>query len=662
MKTRKDSFWGIHCDFHARPWMGTIGRRLKEEDIRKICRELKPDFWQIDCKGHFGWASYPSKIGNAMPMSGDPLATWRKITREEGVALYIHYSGLWDNKYCLEHPEEAVLYADGTHSDSIAFPMGHYDDDILIPQISELVEKYEIDGVWIDGECWASEVDYHEQTLKAFEKETGICLNGEKPTPGHPYYHDYFNFNRELFRRHVAYYVEVLHKKYPKLQITSNYLFSVKMPEKVSIDVDFISGDTTPFDSLNATRYAARYLPQQNKPWDVMGMAQRYSGEEKIDLLPVHPIQLMQQAAATISLGGAFQFGLSQYFDGAPRMRAIMSFLPVAKFLQEREKFCFKGKIIPQAAMFVSTHDHYLDEHRLFTRGSDGAAGKRGLTALLCNAGQSFEIISEHNLAHRASEFSMIAVPETLHELNKETIKLLLEYAENGGSLLLVGNNTCKLFEAQGAPFKVCELDDDVPAERFLAQRNDAKDQRFLTIDGNNVGAVLYPMQLIGDENCEVIAHTYYDEREKHSPFAIISNYGKGKIAAVSADLGKAYDKATQYLHRDIIKLICEKLYTPFTRIEECCGFVDLVCLKKNDRIMLQLMNGNGNHNNIICDTEDFIPPVLDVKISIAISKPPKEIILQPQGEKLDYTIKDGRVYLTVKRIDMHNIVEIIEE
>ena len=63
MKTRRESFFGIHCDFHAKPSKcDTIGATLREEDIREICRTLKPDFIQIDCKGHPGWASYPTKI------------------------------------------------------------------------------------------------------------------------------------------------------------------------------------------------------------------------------------------------------------------------------------------------------------------------------------------------------------------------------------------------------------------------------------------------------------------------------------------------------------------------------------------------------------------------------------------------------------------------
>ena len=66
IKRRKDSFFGLHYDFHANPTKCknvTLGENLNEEDIKKICREVKPDFIQIDCKGHPGFASYPSKHG-----------------------------------------------------------------------------------------------------------------------------------------------------------------------------------------------------------------------------------------------------------------------------------------------------------------------------------------------------------------------------------------------------------------------------------------------------------------------------------------------------------------------------------------------------------------------------------------------------------------------
>jgi len=150
MKKRKDSFWGLHFDYHASPKDGLQGATLKEEDIRAICRDLKPDFIQIDCKGHPGWASYPSKVGNAMPeFAQDTLALWRRVTREEDVALYMHYSGVYDRKYCAEHPEENVMWADGSLAEGATRLDGKYVEDLMIPQLLELAGDYGVDGVWV---------------------------------------------------------------------------------------------------------------------------------------------------------------------------------------------------------------------------------------------------------------------------------------------------------------------------------------------------------------------------------------------------------------------------------------------------------------------------------------------------------------------------------
>ena len=206
MKKRSDSFFGLHFDFHAQPTDNkVIGSTLREEDIREICRLIKPDFIQIDCKGHPGWASYPSNIGNAMPeFEGDPLELWRRVTKEENVALYLHYSGVYDIKYCNEHPEETVMAADGTLIRGTTRTDGKYVDEILIPQLSEIIEKYGVDGFWIDGDCWKPQPDFRPESIATFEKETGIELNGAIPaTPNDPYYEEYREYHRELFRKYL---------------------------------------------------------------------------------------------------------------------------------------------------------------------------------------------------------------------------------------------------------------------------------------------------------------------------------------------------------------------------------------------------------------------------------------------------------------------------
>ena len=94
-------------------------------------------------------------------------------------------------------------------------------------QIKELAGVYGVDGIWIDGDCWVSEVDYNPDTIAAFEKETGIDLCGKAPiSREEKYYDEYLEFNRELFGRYVRHYTEEVHAEYPDFQIATNWGFT----------------------------------------------------------------------------------------------------------------------------------------------------------------------------------------------------------------------------------------------------------------------------------------------------------------------------------------------------------------------------------------------------------------------------------------------------
>ena len=85
---RADSFLGVHFDFHAGPDCTEIGKHTTREMIENIINLVGPDYLQIDCKGHRGLSSYPTKVGNPAPgFVGDPLRLWRQVTAERGVSL-----------------------------------------------------------------------------------------------------------------------------------------------------------------------------------------------------------------------------------------------------------------------------------------------------------------------------------------------------------------------------------------------------------------------------------------------------------------------------------------------------------------------------------------------------------------------------------------------
>lgn len=663
MKRRKDSFFGLHFDFHARPGeCPTMGQSLREEDIREICRTIRPDFIQIDCKGHPGWCSYPTALGNAMPdFSTDTLALWRRVTREENVALYMHYSGIYDEKYCTEHPEEGAMLADGSYEPSRTYLGGHYVDELLIPQLSELAEKWGVDGVWIDGDCWSALPDFRPASLQAFEKDTGISLEGRLPaTREDPYFHEYREYFRERYRQYLRHYVDTLHSRHPDFQIASNWAFTDHMPERVSANVDFLSGDLNPTNSVASARYAARAIVQQSMTWDLMSW--NFRNKTAVGQVTKHPTQILQEAASVISLGGGFQPYIAQHLDGSPDMEAVRPLSVLSDFIRKREAWCHHGRPIHQAALLVSTYDRGRESKRLYSR--NGWERAMGLTSLLCDVGQSLEIVFEDTLKETAEQYGMIVVPELFEGLERSTVDRLLRYASEGGSLLLVGRRTCTLFSENGAPFgahPLAELVSEQKKETDNGHEEQAQDNtrisyRF-TLDGTRIGALISPCAI---EAPSIEATASLISPESATVCAVVP-YGKGQIAAIGFDVGSQYLCAEQYLHRTLMRTVCDRLYTPTVKIGSVIGRLEIVLLEKDGRIMLQLINANGSHRDLQTLTDDVLPPVVDARLSISMQNKPRALILQPEGRPLDFDYRDGRVYFSVDRVDIHSVVEVIE-
>jgi len=133
---RKDSFFGLHFDLHPQATDTALGRDVTEEMIERVLTRAKPDYVQYDCKGHAGYLGYRSRVGTPSPgIVKDSLELWRRVTARNGVALYIHFSGLWDSLAIKQHPEWACARADGTLDPNATSTFGAYVDELMIPEL-----------------------------------------------------------------------------------------------------------------------------------------------------------------------------------------------------------------------------------------------------------------------------------------------------------------------------------------------------------------------------------------------------------------------------------------------------------------------------------------------------------------------------------------------
>ena len=668
-KRRSDCFWGMHSDFHAHPNYGAVvGATLKEEDIRAICEKAKPDFIQIDCKGHPGYASYPTAMGNGMPMAFDTLQMWRRVTKEYGILLYMHVSGVQDAKYCADHPDDTAIMSDGRTSQSVRVDKnGKYLDELFIPQMCEVAERYDVDGLWIDGDCWSVTCDYRPESLKRFETKTGISLDGLVPAKkGDPYFDELLDFTREEYREYMQYYVDKLHEKFPNLEICVNWAFSDHMPEPICANIDFLSGDLDPSKGVYSSRYAGRMLAMQDKPWDLMSWGFRFNVFGALLTPPKHPVQLMQEAAAVIALGGAYQNNLLQFVDGSPDIDRILMDVPLGEFVRERRPYCHGGKIIDQAVMLVPSYDRYKEMSNPFTR--EGREKFFGLTALLCDSGESLSIVNENILKDNINKYPLIILPELYIGMEAETIELLRSYVLNGGSLLVVGTKTAKILADAGFPYNTEEyieypyLPGWVNGSTGYIKRHfpSGKTPSFISVDhGADYGITIGAFS-IEAENATVIATLHSSLQNKNgSPVAVVMPFGKGKLGVIGANLGTQYNDAAQYQHRELIRKMTAMLYDPIAKVESAEGIAEIVCLSVDGKFMLQVLNAGGSHRDVHTSTENYIPPLCNTVISIRGDINVDEVILQPENVKLDTYKKGSRTCFKIPRVDIHSIANI---
>ena len=640
-KRREDSFLGVHFDFHAGADCTNIGERVTHEMIGRIIALVKPDYLQCDCKGHPGISSYPTRVGHAAPgFVRDALRIWRDVTAEHGVALYMHYSGVWDSAAVQHHPSWACVNELGKRDKNQTSVFGPYVDKLLIPQLQELCDDYGVDGAWVDGECWATLPDYGRQTARLFRDQTGLA---ELPkSAADPHYFTLLEFCREGFRQYLRHYVDALHRHHPGFQIASNWAFSSMMPEPVSANVDFLSGDYPMQDSVNAARLEARCLAKQGKPWDLMAWAFSSRWEDHCRSTKSVP-QLQQEAAVVLALGGGFQAYIQQERDASIREWTLTLMAEVADFCRARQPFCHRAETVPQIGLLYSTAAYYRKAQKLFAPSAGELVPMTGILHALLDNQQAVDIVMEHHLAGQMHDYPLLIVPEWGY-LAPGFMEELRAYVRQGGTLLLIGPQSTALFSE--------ELD-------ITLQGEASKSMKWLEHNGWLAGTHGgYQAATLG---ARASAYGRLYERDDlagpASPAAAITPYGAGRIAAVFMELGERYRTARTSVVRDFLGALVAELFPhPLVSVTGS-HFVDVVVTRNHGKLTVNLLNTAGPHHDPSVYVYDEVPPLGPLTIRLRLPEAPTAITRYPAGEALSIHYANGIAEVTLPRLEIHDVL-----
>lgn len=641
---RADSFWGLHFDHHSALEETHLGKTLTEGMIDSLLKIARPDYLQVDCKGHPGVSSYPTLVGQqAAGYDKDPLALIRKVTEAHNVGLYVHYSGVKDNNYVRLHPEEARLKPDGKSDGVNTSLWGPYVDKLLIPQMIELNDKYHVDGAWIDGECWSLQPDYQPTAEAEFTKKTGITSIPKSPND--PDFKAYLEFNRQKFINYLDHYVNILHTHNPGFQICSNWAYSAMMPEPVTVGLDFISGDLSPFNSVNKAVWNSRCLARQGKPWDLMSWNKTWNWNLKNTLEnPKSAVQLCQEGAEVIAMGGGYEVYFKQNADLSIQPNSFDVIKEVADFIIPRKKFCFKAVPVPQIALLYSTAGWKSKTNSIYRDADQEEI--QGILYALVDGQNVVDVLMTHQLNKSIDQYKVVVVPEW--ETIEPGVKVMLkDYLQKGGNLLVIGAKATRQF-------------DDLSGVREKSEPTISSDYIGYDHRMEQFNSEYRQVELSDKARLYATMYSETDFRFPAGPAATITNYGKGKIACVFTDMGNSYKLGTSPVTREFLSGLLKELFpSPLVTIKGSHR-VHIIPAIKNGSLMINLINTLGDHSNLNYAGFDEIPPLRNLEVSVRLEHKPQSVILQPDGIKLKVDYSNGKAVIIVPEIKIHNIIEIL--
>ena len=639
-----DVFFGLHYDLHAGAQDTELGAALTPEHLRAELEKVRPDWVQCDCKGHPGYTSWPTAVGSASPgIVRDALRIHRDVTREMSIPLVMHYSGVWDNRAIELHPEWAAIGPNGAVAGKEGFVTGatcnlsRYTEELMIPQMLELVEKYDIDGFWVDGENWATRACYCERCTTAFTAETGITAI--PASPEQPHWAEWAAFHRRLFTAHVRQYTDAVHARKPSCTICSNWMYTLAHPEEIDAPVDYLSGDFTWVWGLNDAELEGRFIGGRGLSWDLMDWGFT-TGEGGMGAWTFKPAaQLCQEAACIIALDGAFSIYNNPQRDGhlTGWQQDIMA--EVARFVRARQPWCQHTETVPQVAVLHAAAHYYPQNGEvLMAKWTNAHHPVLGAMQAMLENHCAVEVVNEQGLLENLPSYALVVVPEQTG-LSEEITDALTAYVRAGGRLLLSGANVAA----------------DFPALAGVVAQGELKDGHFYLPVGAEATIVKGPRQPVTPAGAQVLAEVLRrQEPEATTGEAAITLHqvGDGRVvaihSAVFAHFATTHYPRTRALVGELLDALAPNLLVQV----EAPARVHLVLRRQPQRLIAHLVNlGSAHPTSPAQVMVEEVAPVGPVTLRVQLPERPARVYLAPSMEGLHWEWSTGMLTVQVQSV-----------
>lgn len=666
-----DSLFNLLVDYYPEVPFRPYGTGATAENVLPVLRDLQLGCIVIYAKGHSGTTTFPSSLKTEHPLLGrDMPRAFRQYTRQTGTRLFLYYSGMLDGAAGQRHPEWRMLRKDGSPQryfgnfrTFVAWgncPLSAYFDQWVAVHLREMIERYQPEGIWVDGD-WAGPC-YCPRCQQRFRRDTGHT--GPMPeydagTPaGAAWMHTWAQITHQWRTRFSA----TIKSLKPDCMYSAG---NVSARHEFLAPFDWRSGDWfSPNNhrlhiSVSARRYATTGLPYDAYTCDtsfVHGREQMRSRSKPLD-------RMLQEGATLLANGAQWGYWTYPMPHGAlvPSKMRVAS--QAARFARARRDVCLHTEFVPLTAV--------INTDRGATVHSEVSPVMMGAGKALIALHRSPVFMDESGALGELLPYEMVVLPEN-RNVPPELVERLLAYVESGGKLLTCGDviQSPQLQELLGVGLaKAAAVDDGHVFRKGGDPSGVYAAWDHLTLKG---AEELYPLYLSWDyanpqagkikPNWPI--HGMVDEEKPERagfPAAVVRRRGKGLAVHVCTSAFSHYWRfGTPELLAWFRELLEFMVPTPLIGTD-APSFVELSVRQKQGNLLLHAINGNPGRDISLVGSDDLwvndIPPVGPYTFRIRCAAEPRTVREEPGAKGLPHRYEPGLLTVTLPRLEIHGCI-----
>jgi len=669
----RDSSMNLLVDYYPEVQFRPYGSGCTRKNTLPWLRQLKLGYLCIYAKGHSGYTTWDSALKTKHTMLGQDMPQFfRKVTREAGCRLVLYYSGLVDGIAGERHPDWRMQHPDGTDKEFFQdfkifhaygnCPLSGYFDKWVAVQLRELIEQYEPDGFWFDGD-WPGPC-YCPRCQARFRKDTGWVEPWSeivKRPDFHAAYQPVWNQIESEWRERCNGFIKGLK---PDCAYSAG---NVSPRREFLGPFDWRSGDFFSPGSFNLHDMARmmRWYSTLGVPFDAYVCDTSFTHARKQVRSRSKTLDRMLQEAATVAANGA-SVGYWTYPTGngtlvPSRMKKAIA---VRQFLAEREGVFLHTDPQPECAILVTDP----------ATPTFGGVNVEGAHKALAALHRSPVLMDESGLTAEFA-YRLVVVPEQI-TIDSATVKKFEAYVRGGGRLLTSGAtiqspDIRRLLGVAGMQ-RAAVSDGHVFLKQAPCGEPTGVNSGWDRVELGAGAQALYPLFLSWDAlNPELRSlpnnwpmHGQVDEEQPQPAgfaAAVTRRLGKGRIVHVCTDIFAQYrtlgDPQMLRWLREIVDFLQPE---PLCRTD-APSWVDLSLRRQAGRLLVHFVNQNPGRDLSRLNTDDTwadeVPEVGEFRLELRLPQKPKAVWWEPGHCRLPFSLTRSGLRLDVPRFRIHGCV-----